>query len=159
MQSITILCPSPLEKDKAVKPFLDEYIKRISAKVTIREVPAKIREHDSPDIVKTKQGEALLAVMAKLPKECAVIVLDENGQQKDSIAFSQDIEKLSLNGHSALCFIIGGGYGLSQAVIDQAHLQLSFGRMVWPHRLVSIMLLEQLYRAQQISKGHPYHKA
>ena len=159
MQSVTILCPSPLLKDKTTRPLIDEYIKRIAAKVECPDIPIKTRPNDSDDTVKNKQADALLAAMAKLPNNTAIVALDERGKNIDSITFSGEIEKLALSGHSHICFVIGGAFGLTVAVTDKAHLTLSFGKMVWPHRLVGVMVLEQYYRAQQIAAGHPYHKA
>lgn len=159
MQSITVLCPSPLSKDKATKPLIDEYIKRITSTVILHDLNVKLKTNETDATFKQKQGEALLSAINKLPNNTALIALDEHGKQMDSIAFAKDIEAIGLAGQSNLCFIIGGAFGLSDEVKAMAAKTLSFGHMVWPHKMVSVMLLEQLYRAQQILNGHPYHKA
>ena len=146
-------------KDKTTKPLLDEYLKRISAKVDCPTLAIKTKAGDSDSIVKQKQADGLTDALAKLPQNTAVIVLDENGKNPDSITFAKDIEKITLNGYSHFCFIIGGAFGLTDTVLEKADYKLAFGKMVWPHRLVAVMLLEQLYRTQQILAGHPYHKA
>lgn len=159
MQSVTLLCPSPLMKDKSTRPLIDEYTKRISARIDCPVISVKTKPSDPDTLVKQKQAEALLTALEKLPQNTAIIVLDERGKNPDSIDFSQDIEKLILNGSSHFCFIIGGAFGLTQEILDKADYKLAFGKMVWPHRLVAVMLLEQIYRTQQILAGHPYHKA
>lgn len=155
---ITIICPSPLLKDAAVKSLCDDYIKRLSATVTIIETKTKINPHDNSDLVKKKQAESITLALGKLPTSTAIIALDENGKMHDSPQLAQKISNLTVNGYSSICFIIGGAYGLSSDVLNMTHHNISLGKMVWPHRLVGIMLLEQIYRAQQINSGHPYHK-
>ena len=157
--SITILCPTPLLKDAAIKSLCDDYIKRMNTPVQFIDMTAKTKPHDNDDLVKQKQGQAILKHLEKSPSSTAVIALDERGKQMDSPRLAQSITDFQIQGKSTFCFIIGGAFGLPQAVLDKADMRLSFGAMVWPHRLVGVMLLEQLYRAQQINAGHPYHKA
>lgn len=154
---ITILCPSPLSNDKAVADLIATYSKRMDADMDIRCIKIKSGTTDSGDIVKKRQGDALLTEINKLSSTC-VIALDEKGRMPGSPELAKIIEDATLRGFSHFCYIIGGAYGLSQDVLNRADIKLSFGKMVWPHRLVAVMLLEQLYRAQQINKGHPYHK-
>ena len=159
MQSISILCPSSLLKDKATIDLVNKYSKRITAKITYPDLSVKTKPSDTGDLVKKKQGDAILAVLDKLPQNTALIALDERGKSLDSVAFANELEKFMGSGQSHICFIIGGAFGLTQDVLNKVHLKLSLGKMVWPHRLVSVMVLEQIYRAQSIIAGHPYHKA
>ena len=146
-------------KDIATQGLINEYTKRISAKIIFVDQAIKVKSSDSEAVVKKKQAEGILASLNRLNKSTFIIALDEKGKNYDSISFAQNIEKAAVTGFSHLCFIIGGAYGLQKDILMNADLTLSFGKMVWPHRLVSVMLLEQLYRAQQIIAGHPYHKA
>ena len=155
----TILCPSSFTKDSEIKSLCDEYIKRIAVGVTLTECSPKIKQNDSDAIVKQKQGEAILKSMESMPSNTVFIALDEHGKDIDSPQFAAKIADYQNQGYSAFCFIIGGAFGLSADVLAKVDLKLSFGKMVWPHRLVGVMVLEQIYRALSINAGHPYHKA
>jgi 23S rRNA (pseudouridine1915-N3)-methyltransferase len=102
--------------------------------------------------IKRRESAALLAAV---PKEAVVVALDLGGVALDSPGFS---ERLGMWGRS-VCFLIGGAEGLDASVLDRADLVMSLGAMTWPHFLVRAMLAEQLYRAQAIAAGHPYHRA
>jgi 23S rRNA (pseudouridine1915-N3)-methyltransferase len=86
-----------------------------------------------------------------------IICMDERGDNLTSQEFAQLIDKVMVSGKD-LTFIIGGAEGLSQEILARAHKKLAFGRQTWPHKFMKFMLLEQIYRAQQILSGHPYHK-
>jgi 23S rRNA (pseudouridine1915-N3)-methyltransferase len=102
-------------------------------------------------------AEAVLLEKA-LPAGAAVIALDERGKIKPTPAFSQDLAKWRDDGRSDLAFIIGGAAGIDPALRAKCDASLSFGKMVWPHMLVRVMLAEQLYRAASILSGAPYHR-
>ncbi|MDB4052823.1 23S rRNA (pseudouridine(1915)-N(3))-methyltransferase RlmH [Octadecabacter sp.] len=102
-------------------------------------------------------AEAVLLKKA-LPAGAAVIALDERGKIKTSPDFSQDLAKWRDDGRSDLAFIIGGAAGIDPALRAKCDASLSFGKMVWPHMLVRVMLAEQLYRAASILSGAPYHR-
>ncbi len=102
-------------------------------------------------------AEAVLLEKA-LPAGAAVIALDERGKIKTSPDFSQDLAKWRDDGRSDLAFIIGGAAGIDPALRAKCNASLSFGKMVWPHMLVRVMLAEQLYRAASILSGAPYHR-
>jgi 23S rRNA (pseudouridine1915-N3)-methyltransferase len=87
------------------------------------------------------------------------VALDEAGRQLDSAGLARRIARWQDQGHGTLAFVIGGPDGLASSVLDRAEATLAFGRMTWPHRLVRVMLAEQLYRASTILSGHPYHRA
>lgn len=146
-------------KEAAIKSICDDYIKRIDGAVTIVDLAVKIKSNDSDDIVKKKQGKAICAYLDKAGTQCAIIAMHEHGRNLSSTDLADELQKMQSRGFSQFCFIIGGAFGLSDDVLNRTHFKLSLGKMVWPHRLVAPMLLEQLYRAQQINAGHPYHKA
>ena len=93
-----------------------------------------------------------------VPREAALVALDENGRNLTSRALAAAIGAWQRQGRSEVAFLIGGPDGLDPALIDRAELVLALGRMTWPHRLVRVLLAEQLYRAATILAGHPYHR-
>ena len=95
----------------------------------------------------------------EIPDGAAVIALDERGESLASEALAQRIGRWRDEGRPALVFLIGGPDGLAPELLAKADLRLAFGRMTWPHQLVRIMILEQIYRAIAILSGHPYHRA
>lgn len=154
---VTIICPSALTGDAAINDIVAMYAKRMDYTVEIKTPKVKTGASDPADMVKKKQGEAILAEIDKA-QQCKIIALDEHGRNLGSRDFASVIETITLDGYSHIFFVIGGAYGLSPDVLNRADYKISFGAMTWPHRLVAAMLYEQLYRAQQIIKGHPYHK-
>ncbi|MGH6944425.1 MAG: 23S rRNA (pseudouridine(1915)-N(3))-methyltransferase RlmH [Geminicoccaceae bacterium] len=98
-------------------------------------------------------------LLGAVPEGALVIALDERGAELDSQGLARRIGTWRDEGRSDLAFLIGGPDGLAPAVLERAGLILAFGRMTWPHRLVRVMLAEQLYRASTILSGHPYHRA
>lgn len=154
---VSIFCPSPLSGDSAVNDIIATYAKRMDYPVDIRTPKVKTGASDPAELVKKKQGEALCAELEKY-HSCKIIALDEHGKNMTSRDFATMMENAPMEGYNHVCFIIGGAYGLSSDILAKAHQKISFGAMTWPHRLVSAMLFEQLYRSQQIIKGHPYHK-
>ena len=106
---------------------------------------------------KIKEGEGELILKALKPSS-KLIVLDERGKQFGSIAFSKMISDFALAGDSDLTFVIGGSDGLSQEVLKKAGLKISLSTMTFPHLMVRAILIEQIYRAQSIIAGHPYHR-
>ena len=108
-----------------------------------------------PEQLKLREGELILGA---LPAGVPFVALDERGTQWSSRALAKRIAAWRDQGGSELVFAIGGADGLHRAVLDRADVILALGSMTWPHLLVRGMLLEQLYRAQQILAGHPYHR-
>jgi 23S rRNA (pseudouridine1915-N3)-methyltransferase len=104
-----------------------------------------------------KRDEAA-ALRAVLPSDAAIICLDERGQHLTSLGLARQVEILRDSGIPALAFVIGGAEGLSDELLKSAQLTLAFGTMTWPHQLVRVMVLEQVYRAMTILQGHPYHR-
>jgi 23S rRNA (pseudouridine1915-N3)-methyltransferase len=106
-------------------------------------------------VLKAREGEMILSAV---PPGTPLVALDERGAAWSSRVLANRIAVWRDNGVPELAFAIGGAEGLDLAVLDRADVTLSLGRMTWPHLLVRGMLLEQLYRAQQILAGHPYHR-
>ena len=157
---ITVLCVGRI-KEEYFTDAVREYAKRLSryAKLDIAEVedektPDKASDAENAAI-KEKEGARLLA---RLPEDAYVIALAIDGKAPDSVELSRKIEDLGVRGKSHLCFIIGGSLGLSKSVLARADERLSFSRMTFPHQLMRVILLEQLYRSFRIMRGEPYHK-
>jgi 23S rRNA (pseudouridine1915-N3)-methyltransferase len=136
-------------RDGPERALFDRYNARLRPAMTVIEV-AEARG-TAPE-VKRREAAALLAAV---PKGAFVVALDLGGVGLDSVGFSA---RLAEWGRS-VCFVIGGAEGLDASVLDRADFVLSLGAMTWPHFLVRAMLAEQVYRAQAIAAGHPYHRA
>lgn len=130
------------------------YSKRLSAPIAVREVEEK-RPLPTPDRM-AREAELLLAA---IPPQAVVVALDERGKSVGSVDFAARLTRWRDDGIADLAFLIGGADGHGQAVRDRAAWLLSFGAMTWPHMLVRALLAEQLWRAQAIAQGHPYHRA
>jgi 23S rRNA (pseudouridine1915-N3)-methyltransferase len=118
----------------------------------------EIRESRAEDPAKRMLEESI-ALANVIPQGAAVVLLDARGDNLDSPSLAGAIAKWRGNDRPAVVFAIGGADGLSPTLAAKADLRLSFGAATWPHQLVRIMLLEQLYRATTILTGHPYHRA
>ena len=101
--------------------------------------------------------EESIALANVIPEGAATVLLDPRGEALDSNAFTKRLRGWNDGGRD-VAFVIGGADGLAPTLSDQADLQLAFGALTWPHQLVRIMLLEQIYRATTILSGHPYHR-
>lgn len=148
-------------KEKYLKQGIEEYLKRLStyAKVDIIELPdEKAPENLSEtemEQVKEKEGERILS---KISDETHVIALAIEGKMKSSEQLAKDLDQLATYGKSKVAFVIGGSLGLSKDVMKRANDTLSFSKMTFPHQLMRLILLEQVYRAFRINRGEPYHK-
>lgn len=120
--------------------------------------PVALREIDVRDAAPTAKAEEGRRLLAAVPDGARVIALDETGRTLSSRELADWIGRAMDDGNRDLCLLIGGADGLDAPVIQRADLVLSLGRVTWPHLLVRGMLAEQLYRAQQILAGHPYHR-
>ncbi len=136
-----------------MKALADEYAGRLVWPLTQREID--IRTRLSAAELTQREADALLAAV---PAGARVVVLDERGKALDSRTFATQLGRWQDDGTSDCAFLIGGADGHASAVRQRADLLLSFGSLTWPHMLARVMLLEQLYRAQQILAGHPYHR-
>ena len=129
------------------------YASRIRWPLALRELEEKRRLPAAE--LKVREGALLLEA---LPADAAVVALDETGKDLSSEEFAKRLGRWRDDGRATVAFVIGGAEGLSDEVRGRADLLLSLGRQTWPHMLVRTMLAEQIYRAQQILAGHPYHR-
>lgn len=147
-------------KEKYLKQGIDEYLKRLGpyAKVEVIEVPdEKAPENLSEtemEQVKDKEGERILA---KISDDTYVIILAIQGKMLSSEELAREIDQLATYGKSKIAFVIGGSLGLSKAVEKRADYALSFSKMTFPHQLMRLVLVEQIYRAFRINRGDAYH--
>jgi 23S rRNA (pseudouridine1915-N3)-methyltransferase len=158
--NITVITVGKL-KEKYLKQGINEYLKRLGAyaKVDIIEVPdEKAPEQLSVvemEQVKNKEGERILA---KINQDAHVIALAINGKMRTSEELADNLDKLATYGKSKIVFVIGGSLGLSDNVMKRANETLSFSKMTFPHQLMRLVLVEQVYRAFRIIRNEPYHK-
>ena len=158
--NITIITVGKL-KEKYLKQGIEEYLKRLSAyaKIDMIELADEKAPETLSDIemeqIKEKEGQRILP---KIHPDAHVIALAIEGKLKSSEELAGTIDKLATYGTSKICFIIGGSLGLSKEVMKRADEALSFSRMTFPHQLMRLILVEQVYRAYRINRGEPYHK-
>ena len=148
-------------KEKYIKLGIDEFSKRLSkyCKLDIIEVsdekaPENLSEKEM-EMVKKKEG---FSILSKIKQNQYVIALAIDGEKMSSETFADKIEALSLTGNSRLCFVIGGSLGLSDDVLTRANMKMSFSDMTFPHQMMRLILLEQIYRCFRINNHEPYHK-
>ena len=148
-------------KEKYLRDAIAEYSKRLSryCKLEIIEVAdEKTPDHASEVVEKSirdKEGERL---MRYIRDDDYVITLEICGKMLDSVAFSRQLENLGIRGQSHICFVIGGSIGLGKEVLKRSDYALSFSKMTFPHQLMRVILLEQIYRSYRIISHEPYHK-
>jgi 23S rRNA (pseudouridine1915-N3)-methyltransferase len=135
------------------KNLVDHFAKRITWPLNIHEVEEK--KNLKGDALKRREGELLLD---HCPAGSQIVALDERGKEISSRAFAKRVSEWQDDSIGDLSIVIGGADGLDKVVRQRANLTISFGRLTWPHMLVRGMLVEQIYRAQQIIAGHPYHR-
>ena len=148
-------------KEKYLTAGIAEYAKRLSryCKLTF----CQVADEKTPDKasealnlqIKELEGERL---MKHIREQDYVIALAIDGQMLDSVELSRKIDSLGISGNSSIAFVIGGSLGLSDKILRRADYKLSFSRMTFPHQLMQMILLEQIYRAYRIINHEPYHK-
>ncbi len=151
---ITILSIGKFENSPH-KAVFENYLKRLKWKVDLRELELKNSQNMSVDKIKEGEGDLILKAIRPSSK---MVLLDENGKEFSSRNFAKLISDSGVNGDSDLTFVIGGSDGLSAQLLKKAYLKISLGLMTFPHLMVRSMLIEQIYRAQTIINGHPYHR-
>ncbi|MDU1203749.1 MAG: 23S rRNA (pseudouridine(1915)-N(3))-methyltransferase RlmH [Clostridiales bacterium] len=157
---INIVCVGKI-KEKYLKLGIDEFKKRLSkyCKLEIIELEDEKAPENLSDkemlIIKEKEGKKILS---KIKDNSYVIALAIDGKNLSSEELAQTINKLGVRGVSNITFVIGGSLGLSDEVLSRADYKLSFSKMTFPHQLMRLILLEQVYRAYRINNGEPYHK-
>ncbi|MBO6283528.1 MAG: 23S rRNA (pseudouridine(1915)-N(3))-methyltransferase RlmH [Pseudobutyrivibrio sp.] len=158
--NVKILCVGKI-KEKFYRDAILEYSKRLSKYCSLEIVEVndeKTSENSTENeinIIKDKEGERILK---HIKDKDYAIALAIQGKQQDSVAFSKYIENLGITGNSSICFVIGGSLGLSDAVMGRCNASISFSKMTFPHQLMRVILLEQIYRAMRIMNNEPYHK-
>ena len=160
MQRVTVLCVGKL-KEKFYLEAAAEYVKRLQrfCKLELVELPeSRLPESPSPAEVQRALAAEAVAIRERLPKGGAVIALCIEGKPCSSVELSRRMEELAVAGKARLTFLIGGSVGLDESLKQQADWRLSMSPMTFPHHQARIMLLEQIYRAYQISAGTKYHK-
>ncbi|MFD2209499.1 23S rRNA (pseudouridine(1915)-N(3))-methyltransferase RlmH [Virgibacillus halophilus] len=148
-------------KEKYLKQGIQEYCKRMQAyanleiiEVADEKAPENMSDAEATE-VKRKEGERILA---HIPADMYVITLEINGKMLTSEQFAAKLDELTTYGKSKIALVIGGSLGLSDAVLKRSDFALSFSKMTFPHQLMRLILLEQVYRAFRIVRGEPYHK-
>ncbi len=160
MSNISIVCVGKI-KEKYWNDAISEYSKRLSryCKVNIIEVADEKTPDNAPpaieDQIKKKEGDRILA---NLDPGAHVCVLAIKGKRFTSESFSEKIQSLGVQGVSHIQFVIGGSLGLHDDVMKRADSSISFSDMTFPHQMMRVILLEQIYRAYRIMRGEPYHK-
>ena len=148
-------------KEKYLSDGIAEYAKRLIryCKLTFCQVADEKTPDKASEALNTQikdiEGERL---MKHIREQDYVIALAIDGKMLDSVELSEKIEKLGVSGISSIAFVIGGSLGLSDRVLKRADYKLSFSKMTFPHQLMRVILLEQIYRAYRIMKNEPYHK-
>ncbi len=151
MLKIDIIAAGRLKKGPQFD-LCQEYLKRLQWPVTLYEIESRHKD------ARAAQSEEHQKIEKLLKKDAFLVVLDERGKSPASAEFAGILEKSAHAGRNHVQFVIGGADGLSADLRKKAGLVLSFGAQTWPHMLARVMILEQIYRAQQILKGHPYHR-
>ena len=157
---ISIICVGKI-KEKYLKLGIDEFTKRLSkyCKLEIIELDDEKAPENLSDkemlMIKEKEGKKILS---KIKDNAHVIALAIDGKNLSSEELADNINNLGVRGISHIVFVIGGSLGLSDEVLKRSNYKLSFSKMTFPHQLMRLILLEQVYRAYRINSGEPYHK-
>ncbi|MFV0626730.1 MAG: 23S rRNA (pseudouridine(1915)-N(3))-methyltransferase RlmH [Alphaproteobacteria bacterium] len=143
---VTVLAIGKIGKNSPEAEIIAEYKKRLNWNLEIKELDNATQEIEAKFLQNS------------IPSGAKVIVLDERGENIGSQEFARKIEKWQVSGTPEICFLIGGADGHLQSTRDKADFLLSFGKLTFPHMLMRAVLCEQIYRAQTIIAGHPYHR-
>ena len=159
MLTINIVCIGKI-KEKFFKDAIDEYSKRLSkyCKLNIVELPdEKIPEKINTNIENDIKSKECTNMINHIKKDSYIICLDLNGKEFSSEQFSKKIEDISMES-SQITFVIGGSLGLNKEILSLANQKICFSKMTFPHQLIRVFLLEQIFRAFKISNGETYHR-
>ena len=157
---ITVLSVGKI-KEKYLRDGIAEYAKRLGRYCKLEMI--EVADEKTPDrsfaveelLIKKTEGEKLLRY---IKDGDFVIALAIEGEMLDSVQLSKKIQELGVHGESSIVFVIGGSLGLSEDVMKRSDYKLSFSKMTFPHQLMRMVLLEQIYRSYRIMNGEPYHK-
>ena len=160
MLHIDIICIGKI-KEKYLKDAIEEYTKRLSKYCALKiielpdeQVPNNLNDSITQNIKQTESSN----ILSHIKKDSYVICLDLKGNQYTSEEFSQKIENISLNLNSHITFIIGGTLGMTDTLLQTANELICFSKMTFPHQLIRVFLLEQIFRAFKISHHETYHR-
>ncbi len=148
-------------KEKYLRDAIAEYRKRLGKYCKLEVI--EVSDEKTPDnasetmekIIRSKEAERILKYVRE---DAYVITLEIGGKMLDSVEFSRKLENLGIQGKSHIVFVIGGSIGLGEDVLRRSDFALSFSKMTFPHQLMRVILLEQIYRGYRIMAGEPYHK-
>lgn len=148
-------------KEKYLREGIEEYKKRLTRYCTMEII--EVPDEKAPESLSQKEEEQIkekegVAILKYIKENTYVIALAINGNNVSSEGFATLISDLGVNGSSNLAFVVGGSLGLSKEVLDRANYKLSFSKMTFPHQLMRLILVEQIYRAFRIMQNEPYHK-
>ena len=157
---ITILCVGKI-KESFYREAVGEYVRRLSRYAAVKIV--EVADEKTPDEASAREVELITGregarLLRAMPEDGYVIALAIDGKKYDSVQLSRRLSGLMTGGKSHLVFVIGGSLGLSAEVLGRADGKLSFSDLTFPHQLMRVILLEQIYRSFRIMKGEPYHK-
>ena len=160
MIRVTLICVGKI-KESYFREAVQEYSKRLSGYCRLQII--EVADEKTPDGASPAEEEKILdlegeRILSKIPQGAYVVSLEIEGRKMDSVQLARWIEQKSVQGESHLVFVIGGSLGLSRSVKSRANLKLSFSDMTFPHQLMRVILLEQIYRAFRIIAKEPYHK-
>ncbi|MDD6491984.1 MAG: 23S rRNA (pseudouridine(1915)-N(3))-methyltransferase RlmH [Firmicutes bacterium] len=157
---ITVICVGKIKED-FYRKAVSEYEKRLSRYCKLEVI--EVQDEKTPDNAgaaleeQIKEREAA-RILKHIKEDAYVITLEIEGSKPDSVSFSNQLQQLAVQGKSHVQFIIGGSLGLHHSVSKIANQAISFSNMTFPHQLMRVILLEQIYRGYRIMKGEPYHK-
>ncbi len=158
--NIELLCVGKI-KEKYLQSAIDEYVKRLSKfiNIRVREIPeARVDKHEREADIQTALQKEADQILAKLP-QAYVIALAIEGETLTSERFSEKLDEIfRFHPGNRIVFVIGSSYGLADAVKQRADYTMSFSQLTFPHQLMRVIALEQLYRAMKIMHNEPYHK-
>lgn len=160
MLTINIICTGKI-KEKYLQEAIGEYSKRLSkyCNLNIVELPdEKLPNNLNTSLEENIKQKECKNAISHLNKDTYIICLDLKGKELSSEEFSKKIEDISLNYNSSITFIIGGTLGLTKELLTKANESICFSKMTFPHQLIRVFLLEQIFRAFKISKGETYHR-
>ena len=160
MLNINIICIGKLKEDY-LKDAILEYSKRLSkyCNLSITELPdEKLPSKINSSVIQEIKNKECFKILEHIKKDSYVFSLDLKGKQYSSEEFSKEIENIALNYNSSITFVIGGTLGLTDEVLEKSDKLICFSKMTFPHQLIRVFLLEQIYRGFKISNNETYHK-
>ena len=160
MMKITVIALGKL-KEKFMGEAVLEYAKRLKAYSvlqTLELTPVSLPEKPNANQIEAALSKEAEEIIKKLPADAYKIALCVEGQQLSSEQLAETMHKCAVSGNSHIAFIIGSSYGLSDKIKSLSNMKLSFSKMTFPHQLMRVILLEQIYRAFKINEGGTYHK-